>query len=116
MLLKKNRADKRQIDEIFKKGKSINSPNLTLKFIINSEARPNMLGLASSAVKISFIAPKSAAKNAVRRNSLRRRGYIALAKYLDKFPAGLLGAFVFKKPVDSILELEKEIKIILEKL
>ena len=105
MLPKKNRTDKKAIDEIFKKGRFINSPNLTFKFIL---PYPNHL-------RISFIAPKSIAKLAVKRNYLRRLGYSVLKKYLKEFPP-LSGVFVFKKYQDDASILENEIKSILNKL
>ena len=106
MLPKRNRADKKQVEEIFQKGRFFNSPNLTFKFLITS----------GKGLNISFIAPKSAAKLAVQRNLLRRRGYSALEKYLKQFPAGLLGVFIFKKPIQSVFEIENEIKTILHKI
>jgi ribonuclease P protein component len=66
--------------------------------------------------QISFIAPKNIAKLAVKRNFLRRRGYAALKKYLDRFPLGFTGVFVFKKSIDSVSEIAQEIEIILNKL
>ena len=93
MLSKKNRADKKAIERIFKEGKSLNGPNFTFRFINTGHKE----------VKISFIAPKSVAKLAVKRNLLRRRGYTALKKYISQFPAGLMGAFVFKKYQDDRL-------------
>jgi len=107
MLPKKNRADKKQIEKIFKEGRFLTSPNLTFKFIITS---------GSKGLRISFIAPKSVAKLAVQRNLLRRRGYSALEKQINKFPAGLIGAFIFKKSINSVAEAENEIKTILTKL
>ena len=105
MLPKKNRANKKQIEEIFKKGRFVSSSGLTFKFIICGGERV-----------ISFIAPKNIAKLAVKRNLLRRRGYSALEKHLDQFPAGIIGAFIFKKSLDSVLEIENEIKTILNKI
>ncbi|MFA5792025.1 MAG: ribonuclease P protein component [Candidatus Paceibacterota bacterium] len=106
MLPKKNRVNTKEVEKIFKEGKFINSPNLTFKFVLtNREER-----------RISFIAPKNIAKLAVKRNFLRRRGYSVLKKYFSDFPLGLIGVFVFKKPINSILELENEIKIILAKI
>ena len=117
MLPKKNRADKKQIEEIFKKGKFINSPNLTFKFIVRATCRTcGNSHMSDMWPQISFIAPKSVAKLAVKRNLLRRRGYSALAKHLDQFPDGLLGVFIFKKPLNSVLEIENEIKTILNKI
>ena len=76
MLKKQNRANKKEVDLIFKQGRFLNSLNLTFKFILTSEKTR----------KISFIAPKSVARLAVRRNLLRRRGYDALKEHLDQFP------------------------------
>lgn len=106
MLLKKNRVNKKEIDKIFKEGRFVNSSDLTFKYITNS----------SKLTKISFIAPKNVAKLAVRRNLLRRKGYRAFKKYLEYFPAGIVGAFVFKKYQDNTLILENEIKNILSKI
>ncbi|MEI8270808.1 MAG: ribonuclease P protein component, partial [bacterium] len=64
MLSKKNRVNKKLIDKIFKEGRFVNSPNLTLKFIKEESLYP----------KIAFISPKTASKKAVDRNLLRRRG------------------------------------------
>ena len=107
MLSKKNRVDKKTVEKIFKEGKFVNSLHLTFKFILNSDSTPP---------RISFIAPKNAAKLAVRRNLLRRRGYAAIKKYLNSLPAGLAGVFIFKKYQDDILILENEIKTILTKI
>ncbi|MFA5778023.1 MAG: ribonuclease P protein component [Candidatus Paceibacterota bacterium] len=107
MLPKKNRADKKAIEKIFKEGKFLNSLNLTFKFVIIRDLETP---------RISFVAPKSIAKLAVQRNLLRRRGYSALKKYFKVFPAGILGVFVFKKYQEDILILENEIKTILSKI
>lgn len=107
MLSKKNRVSKKEVDLIFKKGKFITSLDyLTFKYLKSNNLE----------VKISFIAPKSVAKLAVKRNLLRRRGYLALGEYLDQFPAGIIGVFIFKKYQDDILMLENEIKTILAKI
>ncbi|MDD5720956.1 MAG: ribonuclease P protein component [Candidatus Pacebacteria bacterium] len=115
MLPKKNRVSTKEVDKIFKEGRFLISPSFTFKYTQN----PN------KEVKISFIAPKSVAKLAVKRNLLRRRGYTALSKYIDQFPLGIMGVFVFKKyqaspvglqPRDDISAIENEIKTILSKL
>ncbi len=105
MLPKKNRADTKTVEKIFKEGKFLNSSNLTFKYLISGNGH-----------EISFIAPKSVAKLAVKRNLLRRRGYSALKKYIELFPSGTTGAFVFKKYQDDISTLENEIKAILGKI
>jgi ribonuclease P protein component len=116
MLPKKNRADRKVIEKIFKEGKFLNSPNLTFKFFIKGN---------TTTPQISFIAPKSVAKLAVKRNLLRRCGYNALGKYIHQFPLGISGVFVFKKyqaspiglrPRDIVSIIENEIKNILSKI
>ena len=107
MLPKKNRASKKDVDEIFKDGFFFNSPNLTFKFLIKKD----VIG-----TRISFISPKSISKKAVIRNKLRRTGYRALQKHQNLFPSGLIGVFIFKKYQDDISIIENEIKTILSKI
>jgi len=107
MLPKKNRADKKAVEKIFKEGKFINSSNLTFKFVLNNN---------STLPRLSVVVPKNITKLAVKRNLLRRRGYDALGKYFKDFPLGLMGVFIFKKHQDDILILENEIKTILAKI
>jgi ribonuclease P protein component len=106
MLKKANRADKKTVEKIFQKGKFINSQLFTFKFLI----------LPATFKKISVLAPKNVAKLAVQRNLLRRRGYVALKKYLSSFPAGVAGVLIFKKYQDDIFLIENEIKTILSKI
>jgi ribonuclease P protein component len=107
MLKKRNRASKKEVDLLFKQGKVFNSVNLTFRFILKDDSFP---------ARISFIAPKNIAKLAVKRNFLRRLGYNVLRKYIDQFPPGTLGVFVFKKHQDDSLTIENEIKNILFKI
>ncbi len=107
MLPKKNRAETKIIDKIFKEGKFLNSPHLTFRFILTS---------SSMVPRISFIASKSVAKLAVKRNLLRRRGYSVLKKHTNQLSPGLVGAFVFKKYQDDVSILENEIKDIFNKI
>lgn len=104
MLPKKNRADKKTVQKIFKEGKFINSAHLTFKFILNGQKNK----------KISFIVPKNASKLAVKRNFLRRLGYSVLSK--TDFPAGIYGAFIFRKYEDDPKILQNEIKAIFSKV
>ena len=106
MLPKKNRANTKAVDRIFKEGKFLNSPNLTFKYIKNT----------TKEIKISFIAPKSVAKLATKRNILRRRGYVALKNCLSDSPACITGVFIFKKYQADISILENEIKSIFDKI
>ncbi len=105
MLKKTNRVDRKTINQIFKLGHFINSPNLTFKFIKNTDNN----------FKFSFIAPKSVAKLAVKRNSLRRHGYNAL-KRISFLPKEIVGIFIYKKVVLDISQLENEIKTIFNKI
>ena len=105
MLPKKNRATTKEVEKIFKAGRFLNSLHLTFKY----------LKVPSKTIKISFIAPKSVAKLAVKRNLLRRCGYSALQKCMNLSPAGLIGVFIFKKPEENISTLEHEIKSIFSK-
>jgi len=107
MLKKKNRANTKTVEEIFKQGKFLNCTSLTFKFVLNKNSKEPA---------VSFIAPKSIAKLAVKRNMLRRRGYRALEKYIHQFPAGLVGAFIFRKAENDTAILENEIKNILDKI
>lgn len=115
MLLKKNRADKKAVEKIFKDGKTINSPELTFRFLFTGGKEK----------RISVVVPKGIVKKAVDRNRLRRVAYSVLQKNINKLPTGLLGVFVFKKyqafpgslpPRENILIIENEIKNIFNKL
>lgn len=106
MLSKRERLDKKSIEQIFKKGRVINSPSFSFKFLVKE--------LPHS--RIAFIAPKKIAKLATRRNFLRRKGFNIFKKYKKILPYPILGAFVFKKYVDSTTLLESEIKTIISKL
>jgi ribonuclease P protein component len=108
MLKKENRADRKAIAKIFKNGRFINSPSLTFKFILDSNL---------STPVISCVVPKSVYKSAVKRNALRRRGYLILEKYFNKLPRNIVGVFVFNKKIsDPNINLENEIKNILSKI
>jgi len=107
MLKKKNRADRKTIEQIFKSGRLVETPGLSFRFL----RTPGAL-----LPRVSFIVPKSLLKKATDRNKLRRQGYYALAKHIDKFQGGLSGAFVFKKKKNYAQDLEHEIEIILRKI
>lgn len=123
MLRKKNRANRRDLEKVFKKGFFLASPNLTFKYIkekVNSVAVPQEMDY-----RISFVVPKSVSKRAVVRNSLRRKGYSILEKNIGLLKTPVIGAFVFKKTSPNPLlsgegkgevNLENEIQTILKKL
>jgi ribonuclease P protein component len=108
MLSKINRADKKAVEKVFKEGVFIRSGGLNLKYVLkNNKNTP----------QISFIAPKSVEKQAVKRNYLRRCGYDGLRKYLNKIPNGFVGVFIFGKIKGNIYKkTEEEINLILNKL
>lgn len=119
MFSKENINNAKEIEQIFKSGRFVNSPNLTFKFFILPKNKNK---------KISFITPKTVSKKAVDRNLLRRRGYYVLKNYLDVFPVGTMGVFVFgkksmgvfgglkNKKYNPIFNIDREIKVILEKI
>lgn len=92
MLPKKNRADKKAVEKIFKKGFFLGSTVLNLKYITEKVGTPP---------QISFVVPKTTEKKATKRNYLRRCGYVALNKYFNKIPNGFSGVFIFNKTKDS---------------
>ena len=84
MISKKHRLNKDLFNKVFKEGSVVNSPIFLFKFIKNPEKQ----GV------FSFVTPKSVAKTAVKRNSLRRKGYNCLREV--KKPS-ILGVFIYKK-------------------
>ncbi len=107
MLSKINRLSKKDVDYLFKDGKSSFSGFFTFKFIKNINSLPP---------KVAFIVPKSIAKKAVLRNLLRRKGYSAVKKYISLLPSGFVGVFVFKNSkIDNII-IDSEIKNIFNKI
>jgi ribonuclease P protein component len=124
MLPKKNRADTKVVEQIFKGGKILNSQSLTFRFI-KVESNPKLLTKSTESSysiqkslepRISIIIPKTVSRLATKRNFLRRLGYNALKKYIAQFPAGIVGVLVFKKPIDSVIDIENEIKNVLNKI
>jgi len=109
MLPKKNRAGRKTVKKIFKDGVFVGSSNLNLKYVLENNTTPP---------QISFIISKTVEKKAVRRNYLRRRGYIILKNYLNRIPNGFFGLFIFNKikPIHSAFNIEDEIKTIFNKL
>ncbi len=89
MSLKVGRIGKKDIEQLFKKGRYITTPHLTLKFLNNLNFNEKS--------KISFITPKTVSKKAVERNILRRRGYAILKNNLIKIPDNFIGVIIFGK-------------------
>ena len=107
MLPKKNRVDRKSINLLFTKGRSLGSPLFTFKFLLTG---------TKQAPRIAFTAPKSVAKIAVRRNLLRRLGYRAVENHLSHLPVGLMGVFLFRKYEDDVTKLTRDIENILHKV
>jgi len=109
MLPKKNRANKKTIEKIFKKSIFIGSHSLNLKYFFNKD---------NTSPRVSFIVPKTVEKKATERNFLRRKGYLILEKYWNKIPNDFVGVFIFNKQKEKNLPevIEEDIKIILNKI
>jgi ribonuclease P protein component len=105
MISKKNRVNKGLFDKIFKEGAFIHSPIFMFKYVKN----PGNKGI------FSFVVPKTVAKTAVKRNSLRRKGYNTLKNIgiID----GISGVFFYKKgtSLSSLPEIRESVTMILKK-
>lgn len=106
MIPKENRINKKLFDEVFKGGYSINTPIFLFKYKKNLENKGYF----------AFVAPKTVAKSAVKRNYLRRKGYNLLKN--KAFPA-ITGIFIYKKGVDLSIKneiLSENIDFIVKKI
>ncbi|MDQ5971563.1 MAG: ribonuclease protein component [Patescibacteria group bacterium] len=106
MISKKNRVNKDLFNKIFKEGSIIHSPIFLFKYIKNLENK----GL------YSFVVPKTVAKSAVKRNSLRRKGYNSLRNI--GIIGGISGIFFYKKGTSGVLttEIKESIELSLKKI
>lgn len=104
MLSKKHRVNKGVFEAIMKEGKMVSNPLFTFRYM------PPTDNVAHFAV----VAPKSVAKTASLRNSLRRKGYLS-AKPLLKKP--FIGALFFKKEAIKLenTEISENIKFLFKK-
>ncbi len=91
MTPKKRRVTKSLFGVIMKNGLLIHSPFFTLRYIKDPSV---------ASYNLAVVAPKSVAKTAVLRNSLRRRGYRALLGV--NIPQGVVGAIFYKKQAIDI--------------
>jgi RNase P protein component len=103
MLPKDNRTTKELFQKILKDGRAISGNIFLFKYI------PGPL-------KISFVAPKSMAKTAVRRNSLRRKGYNAFRALVPTVKVS--GVFFYRKEAKSPTteDIKADIESILKKV
>lgn len=106
MIPKQNRIKKNEFDLVFKEGFVLNSPIFLFKFKKSLDNKGYF----------SFVVPKSIIKSAVKRNSLRRKGYNSLKNKV--FPA-IIGIFIYKKGVNSSItsnEISENIDFILSNI
>jgi len=103
MLPKKKRITKALFQTIMKNGKVIHSPLFLFRYIKHSTPA------------YAFVVPKTVAKGAVARNSLRRKGYGGLRAFPLK---PIAGVFFYKKHsgVASHSQLAENITQILSKI
>jgi ribonuclease P protein component len=107
MLAKKNRADKKNVDLVFKNGRFLNLFLFSIRFFIQDSKKE---------AKISVIVPKNIAKLAVKRNRLRRITYGVLKDLIKFLPKGLVGVILFKKYEEDSSLIKNEIEKIFDKL
>lgn len=112
MLPKKNRANTKQIEKLFKNKGFLSY--LTFSFRYFKMSIPGMDSGTES--RISFIVPKKVAKSAVLRNKLRRIGYISLEKHFKLLPFPITGVFTFNKNNTNQTEIHNEIRDIFKKI
>lgn len=103
MLPKKKRITKDIFQTILKKGNIVSGSFFLFRYIKGSYPQ------------YVFVVSKKITKTAIKRNSLRRRGYNILRQYNLKNCAGI---FFYKKEAINIPvnELKKDIEFILEKI
>lgn len=103
MLPKKKRITKDIFQTVLRKGNIVSGSFFLFRYI--KETSP----------QYAFVVSKKIVKTAIKRNSLRRRGYNILRQYNLKNCAGI---FFYKKEAlhVSLNELKKDIEFILEKI
>ena len=104
MFSKKKRVDKELFNRIMKEGRVVSSPLFTFRYI----------GLGGNELHLAIVAPKAVAKQATKRNTLRRKGYSILRSFSPNSGAGI---FFYKKPAleAKSLEIKEDIGILLKK-
>ncbi len=95
------------VEKVFKEGKSLSLATFSFRFIVSPDTKTP---------QISVIVPKTLSKKAVDRNSLRRKGYLALKKFINNFPKEIIGVVVFKQYQNDISIIEDDIKKIINKI
>lgn len=110
MLPKRNRANKKDIEKLFKNKGFLSSPSFTFRY--------TLLGSPGLPSRVSFLVPKKVTKSAFLRNKLRRIGYLALEKQIKILDFPIIGVFTFIKIIkkEAEKEITNEIKQIFSKI
>lgn len=107
MLKKKNRLKKKEVDFIFKKGKTRKSGFLILKFVKNERA---------SLPRFSVIIPVKVSKKSTKRNKIKRQIRESLRKKIENIKRETDGiVMVLPEVLDkSYKEIDKEVEELLK--
>jgi ribonuclease P protein component len=107
VLPKENRLSKKEIRQVFKRGKVIYGDLFLLKVCLNS------LNLS----RFSIIVPKKVAKKATQRNRIKRLARESLRKKLPKIKPGFDGVFIATSKIleKDYWEIDEEIEKLLNK-
>lgn len=105
MLSKHRRVTKSLFDTVLKEGKTLHGNLLYLRYISKSLDKYS---------HFAFVAPKSVAKLAVNRNSLRRKGYSAIHPLST---SNSVGVFFYKKEAKnaSSMDISNDVVVLLKK-
>lgn len=111
MFSQKERVNKDIFPAILKIGRTINSDNLSLRYIENKDVSAGLKN------RYTFVVSAKVSKLAVVRNLLKRRGRYIIRKNKDKIKTSFNCVFFFKPGSVKLNfeELEKEFLILLSK-
>ena len=115
MLPKKTRIPRSLFKNAIIGTRFVNSSYFTLRYKILSAREQT--GGKNTKKRFAFVIPKTAAKKAVVRNKIRRRGYGIIRKNLSNIKEGVVCVFLAKKGAAGLDfdDLEKEIVGLLKK-
>lgn len=100
MLAKSNRLTRRRdFDALFKKGRGVSDPALSLRYTRTASDKP---------FRLAFIVSTKTEKSAVRRNRAKRQAREIIRKLLPSLPAGVDGALSIKRPFLSMTFAQKQ--------
>ena len=107
MFPKKRRITKIVFDNVLKNGYVLQSPLFTVRFLKSNPTKQS---------QFAVVAPKSIAKGAVLRNSLRRKGYRAI-QAINANPTATTLIF-YKKPAITATfeEIKTDLEVLLKKI